>query len=78
WDTVGAQFVADVVPFEMMKLSMLNGSHSFLAYLGYLGGYDTIADTMTNPAYRRAALALMLDEPAPTLSMPKGTDMEGY
>lgn len=47
WDTVGAQFVADVVPFEMMKLRMLNGSHSFLAYLGYLGGYDTIADTMT-------------------------------
>ncbi len=45
WDTVGAQFVADVVPFEMMKLRMLNGSHSFLAYLGYLGGYDTIADT---------------------------------
>ncbi len=78
WDTVGAQFVADVVPFEMMKLRMLNGSHSFLAYLGYLGGYDTIADTMTNPAYRRAALALMLDEQAPTLSMPEGTDLEGY
>ena len=30
WDKVGAQFVADVVPFEMMKLRMLNGSHSFL------------------------------------------------
>ncbi len=29
WDKVGAQFVADVVPFEMMKLRMLNGSHSF-------------------------------------------------
>ncbi len=33
---------------------------------------------MTNPAYRRAALALMLDEQAPTLSMPEGTDLEGY
>lgn len=60
WDKVGAQFVADVVPFEMMKLRMLNGSHSFLAYLGYLGGYETIADTMTNPAYRKAAFALMM------------------
>lgn len=40
----------------MMKLRMLNGSHSFLAYLGYLGGYETIADTMTNPDYRKAAL----------------------
>lgn len=78
WDTVGAQFVEDVVPFEMMKLRMLNGSHSFLAYLGYLGGYETIAETMTNPAYRKAALALMLDEQAPTLAMPEGTDLVKY
>ncbi|SUX67375.1 sugar dehydrogenase [Citrobacter freundii] len=61
-----------------MKLRMLNGSHSFLAYLGYLGGYETIADTMTNPAYRDAALALMLDEQGPTLSMPEGTDLTSY
>lgn len=78
WDRVGVQFVADVVPFEMMKLRMLNGSHSFLAYLGYLGGYETIADTMTNPAYRNAARALMLNEQAPTLSMPEGTDLAAY
>ncbi|MEH0834227.1 fructuronate reductase [Pectobacterium cacticida] len=78
WDKVGAQFVADVVPFEMMKLRMLNGSHSFLAYLGYLGGYETIADTMTNPAYRKAAFALMVQEQAPTLSMPEGTDLNAY
>lgn len=78
WDKVGAQFVADVVPFEMMKLRMLNGSHSFLAYLGYLGGYETIVDTMTNPDYRKAAFALMMQEQAPTLSMPEGTDLNAY
>ena len=78
WDKVGAQFVADVVPFEMMKLRMLNGSHSFLAYLGYLGGYETIADTMTNPAYRKAAFELMMQEQAPTLAMPEGTDLNAY
>ena len=78
WDKVGAQFVEDVVPFEMMKLRMLNGSHSFLAYLGYLGGYETIADTMTNPAYLKAAFALMMQEQAPTLSMPEGTDLQAY
>lgn len=78
WDKVGAQFVADVVPFEMMKLRMLNGSHSFLAYLGYLGGYETIADTMTNADYRKAAFALMMQEQAPTLSMPEGTDLNAY
>ncbi|WP_097469100.1 fructuronate reductase [Escherichia coli] len=78
WDKVGAQFVADVVPFEMMKLRMLNGSHSFLAYLGYLGGYETIADTMTNPDYLKAAFSLMMQEQAPTLSMPEGTDLNAY
>lgn len=78
WDTVGAQFVSDVVPFEMMKLRMLNGSHSFLAYLGYLAGYQTIADTMQDSAFRRAALQLMLQEQAPTLQMPQGTRLDSY
>ncbi|PWC18937.1 fructuronate reductase [Brenneria corticis] len=78
WDKAGAQFVDDVVPFEMMKLRMLNGSHSFLAYLGYLGGYETIADAMTNPAYRKATMALMQNEQAPTLTMPEGTDLNQY
>lgn len=78
WEKAGAELVSDVIPFEEMKLRMLNGSHSFLAYLGYLGGYETIAETMTNPAYRKAALALMLDEQAPTLAMPEGTDLVKY
>ena len=57
---------------------MLNGSHSFLAYLGYLAGYENIADTMADPAYKKAALALMLDEQAATLTMPEGTDLAAY
>ncbi len=36
WNVAGAEFVADVVPYEEMKLRMLNGSHSFLAYLATL------------------------------------------
>lgn len=78
WDRVGAQFVNDVAPFEMMKLRMLNGSHSFLAYLGYLGGFATVAETMQHPAYRHAALRLMMAEQAPTLSMPDDIDLRGY
>lgn len=78
WETAGVQMTDDVLPWEQMKLRMLNGSHSFLAYLGYLGGYETIADTMTNPAYREAAFALMMQEQAPTLSMPEGTDLQAY
>ena len=69
WEQAGVQLVSDVLPFEHMKLRMLNGSHSFLAYLGYLGGYRYINECMADEHYRRAALRLMLDEQAPTLSV---------
>ena len=48
---VGVQLVADVRPFELMKLRMLNGTHSSLAYLGYLAGHETIADTVADPVF---------------------------
>ncbi|MFQ3383548.1 mannitol dehydrogenase family protein [Escherichia coli] len=32
WEKAGAELVSDVLPYEEMKLRMLNGSHSFLAY----------------------------------------------
>ena len=69
WELAGAQLVRDVLPFEHMKLRMLNGSHSFLAYLGYLGGYRYINECMADEHYRRAAQRLMLCEQAPTLSV---------
>ncbi len=78
WDAAGAEFVDDVVPYEEMKLRMLNGSHSFLAYLGYLGGYAHISDTMTNTSYRSAAFDMMMKTQAPSLDMPEGTDLEKY
>ncbi|MBD1564030.1 fructuronate reductase [Vibrio sp. SA48] len=78
WNVAGAEFVADVVPYEEMKLRMLNGSHSFLAYLGYLGGYAHISDTMTDEGYRKAAFDMMMQAQAPSLTMPEGTDLEGY
>ena len=77
WEKAGAELVKDVVPFEEMKLRMLNGSHSFLAYLGYLAGYQHINDCMTDAHYRRAAHALMLREQAPTLKV-QGVDLARY
>lgn len=77
WEKAGAELVADVLPFEEMKLRMLNGSHSFLAYLGYLAGYQHINDCMGDENYRRTARALMLQEQAPTLKV-KGVDLARY
>nr|WP_281396647.1 mannitol dehydrogenase family protein [Roseospira visakhapatnamensis] len=78
FDLAGAEFVADVRPFEEMKLRMLNGAHSFLAYLGALAGHATIADCVADPAFRDAARDLMTLEQAPTLAMPDGIDLTAY
>ncbi len=67
WEQAGAELVRDVLPYEEMKLRMLNGSHSFLAYLGYLAGYQHISDCMADANFRQAARALMLQDQAPTL-----------
>ncbi len=55
----GVQLVSDVAPFEHMKLRLLNASHSALAYLGYLAGYETIAATMADAHF--AAFARQAD-----------------
>jgi fructuronate reductase len=77
WETAGATIVADVAPFEAMKLRLLNASHSGLAYLGYLAGAETVADAMADPALAAFAARLM-DDAAPTLTLPAGTDVDGY
>ncbi len=77
WEVAGVQLVEDVRPWEQMKLRMLNGSHSFLAYLGYLAGFAHISDCMQDDVFRRAARQLMLGEQAPTLSI-TGVDLNAY
>ncbi len=73
----GVQLVADVTPFEHMKLRLLNASHSALAYLGYLAGHETIAAAMSDDRFAAFARGVMEDA-AVTLSMPEGTDPAAY
>ncbi len=78
WDAAGATFVTDVAPFELAKLRLLNGSHSTLAYLGYLAGCETVADTMAAPGFAQLVRDLMLEEAAPTLPVVPGLDLASY
>ncbi len=52
WEASGAEFVADVAPFERMKLRLLNGAHSALAAVGRVAGYDTVSRAIADPALR--------------------------
>lgn len=66
-DRVGVSFVSDVSPFEEMKLRMLNGAHSALAYLGFLAGYETVSDAIADLHFRKLISVFMLQEQGVTL-----------
>lgn len=70
WEAGGAIFVDDVTPYERMKLMMLNGSHSMLAYSGFLTGKSYVKDVMNDEhlsllvqRHLKAAAALMAPLP---------------
>jgi len=75
---VGVQLVQDVTAFEHMKLRMLKGTHSSLAYLGYLAGHETIADTVADPVFAGFVKSLWHDEIIPVLTPPPGEDLAKY
>lgn len=77
WERVGAEIVGDVAPYEHMKLRLLNGAHSALAYLGYLAGRETIADTVADPVLRDLVEKLWR-EIIPVVPAPPGTDLSSY
>ena len=49
WDLAGASFVADVTPFEQLKMRVLNAAQSTLAYLGVLAGHAHTCDAVADP-----------------------------
>jgi fructuronate reductase len=77
WEATGAELVADVLPYETMKLRLLNGAHSSIACLGQLAGWETVADAIAQPSLRTHIAALMA-ESATTLHLPPGADAHHY
>ena len=76
WEQV--QFVSDVAPFEHAKLRMLNGSHSALAYLGYLAGHETIYDAVSDELFARFVQRLWSEDVVPILAAPPGMNLDYY
>ena len=67
WEAQGVTMVDDVRPYEDMKLRLLNGAHSGIAYLGLLSGHDVVFEAFTDPLIRRF-VDLLWSEAAETLS----------
>ncbi|CAN7332006.1 mannitol dehydrogenase family protein [Rhizobium sp. LjRoot98] len=78
WEEAGAIFIPEVSAFETMKLRLLNGSHSTLAYLGLLAGAETVAEAMALPGMEALIEGLMREEVSPTLPPLAGFDLAAY
>ncbi len=78
WEAVGAQFVADVAPYEFMKLRLLNGSHLAVSGVGRLMDYATIDAAMADKLIARFMVALMDRETGPTVPPVPGVDLAAY
>ncbi|WP_432484753.1 mannitol dehydrogenase family protein [Kineococcus esterisolvens] len=77
-EEVGVQFVEDVTPYETMKTRLLNASHCALGYLGYLAGYRTIDELLSDEVFREYLVQLMRDEIVPLLPPVPGIDLDEY
>jgi fructuronate reductase len=78
WEAAGALLTQNVAPYEAVKLRLLNGAHSLLAYAGALAGYDTIAAAVADPALAAAARSLMDEDAAATVTEPPGLNLAAY
>lgn len=78
FEEVGAQLVDDVVPYELMKLRLLNAGHQALCYVGHLAGHRYAHEVMAEEIFRRFLLAYMTREGMPTLPEVAGVDLDEY
>ncbi len=78
WERAGAVFTDEVGRYEQLKVRLLNGTHSLIAYLGALRGAATIPASIAMPAIEEAARAVLRGEYEPSVEVPSGVDVRAY
>jgi len=78
WDKAGATFTDNVAALEHAKLKLLNGPHSATAYLGFLAGYETVYEAVSDEAFIRFIRTMTTKETIPGLEAPEGLDLTVY
>lgn len=78
FEEVGVQMVDDVVPYELMKLRLLNATHQAMAYPGLLAGYRYAHEVCQDEDYVQFLRDYMALEGRPTLAAVPGIDLDAY
>ena len=67
WERVGALLVPDVRPHELMKVRLLNVTHSAMCYVGALAGLTHVHEAVTHKMIKPFLRRLMTEEIAASL-----------
>ncbi|WP_320121944.1 mannitol dehydrogenase family protein [uncultured Sphaerochaeta sp.] len=74
----GVIITDQVESYEVMKIRLLNGSHSALAYPAYLLGYSQVAEAMCDEHLRKFIREWYMDEVGKSVPSIEGFDQEAY
>jgi len=77
-ETVGATFVKDVAPYELMKIRILNGGHAAIAYPAGLLDIHFVHEAMEDKQILAFLEALEKREILPVVPPPPGVALEAY
>ncbi len=77
FEHVDVEMTSDVVPYEKMKMRILNGGHSTLGYFGDLLGIGFIHQAVEDEQLHRLLLAYM-EEMKPVVPRLPGIDLDQY
>ncbi|WP_320128523.1 mannitol dehydrogenase family protein [uncultured Sphaerochaeta sp.] len=75
---VGASLVLSVEPYELMKIRLLNGSHSALSYPAYLMGITKVDQAIDNPLIHSFIRNYYMEQITKSLEPVPGIDLDEY
>jgi len=77
-ESVGVQFVPDVIPYENMKIRILNGGHAAIAYPAGLLDIHFAHEAMAHPLIRSFLQKIEREEIIPVVPPVPDTDLQAY
>ena len=78
WEAAGAIFSDEVKKYELVKLRLLNGGHSLIAYLGGLDRQETIPDSRAQDFIADATRQALEVDYLPSIDLPRDFDPAEY
>ncbi len=78
FETVGAQLVPDVEPYEVMKIRILNGGHAVIGYAAAMLDIHFIHEAMDEPLIAKFLDLIEREEIIPHVPTVPDTDLETY